>query len=799
VRLNTFRSQILLFTAGLTALASLSILVLVLYSAGETIRSKVNDDLGAAVEVFKNTIAMRQQQLLTSSEILVSDFGFKQALASQDQATVASMLENHGSRIRSDLMFLVDVSGRVTASTDSDVREGEQFTYAPALEQALKGQVSADFFVLGNHIYQLLLIPVQAPRVIAIAGVGFRMDERLAQQLARSSGIDVTFVEQQGLGMRSPRGMSNLVYSSSLPGDEQILQAMESPGYARTLNGWDNDSMQRFASQWLTISRHGTVPVSVVLSADLQPSFDGYIQLRNRILQLALVIILLAVAGSILMARRLTVPLKRLVRDARAIARGEYHRIDPPGGANYEIQTLVSAFHTMNNDLAEREQEIRYQALHDSLTGLLNRVSMLGELEQRVVAGEPFMLADVNIRGFKNINDSLGPDIGDGCLTRVAQRLAKLTQKGALARVAGDEFVLLMPCPDTATSWWAEAHGWKILHTMSTPMTVNGVSVSIEVRVGLVLFPSQADTAAQLIRRTNIALEHARSHKLPLFLYEEGMDQQHLQKLHILKSLKQALSLNDGQLQMYYQPKKNLSTGKVDKAEALIRWFHPQDGFIPPDVFIELAEQTGLIGQLTDWVILQVLEHVAVWRRDNIDLQVSINISAQDLSRDGLVTFIEQKLQRLQLRPADICLEITERDMMQDEEKSLQQLQIFRDRGFSISMDDYGIGYSALSKLARMPVDEIKIDKCFILNLAETHEDQIIVRSTLTMARELGLSVTAEGVENQASEEWLVASGCHYIQGYFLCRPMAFDKVSPWLADFQQCSAAGGQQQEIQS
>ena len=188
-----------------------------------------------------------------------------------------------------------------------------------------------------------------------------------------------------------------------------------------------------------------------------------------------------------------------------------------------------------------------------------------------------------------------------------------------------------------------------------------------------------------------------------------------------------------------------------------------------------------------------------MWRRDNIDLQVSINISAQDLSRDGLVTFIEQKLQRLQLRPADICLEITERDMMQDEEKSLQQLQIFRDRGFSISMDDYGIGYSALSKLARMPVDEIKIDKCFILNLAETHEDQIIVRSTLTMARELGLSVTAEGVENQASEEWLVASGCHYIQGYFLCRPMAFDKVSPWLADFQQCSAAGGQQQEIQS
>ena len=799
MRLNTFRSQILLLTAGLTALTSLSILTLVLYSAGETIRSKVNNDLSAAVEVFKNTVAMRQQQLLTSAEILVSDFGFKQALASQDKATVASMLENHGSRIRSDLMFLVDVSGQVTASTDSDVREGEQFSYAPALVQSLKGEVSADFFVLGNHIYQLLLIPVQAPRVIAIAGVGFRMDESLAQQLARSSGIEVTFVEQQSLGMRSPRGVSNLVYSSSLSGDEQILQAMSSPGYAQALGYWGNDAAQRFASQWLTISRHDTVPVSVVLSADLRSSSEGYVRLRNRILQLALIIVLLAVAGSTLMARRLTVPLKRLVRDARAIARGEYHSIDPPRRANNEIQTLVSAFRTMNNDLAGREQKIRYQALHDSLTGLLNRVSMLSELEQRVETGESFMLADVNIRGFKNINDSLGPDVGDGCLTRVAQRLAALSQQGALARVAGDEFVLLIPCPDTATNLWAEAHGWKILHSMATPVNVNGISVNIDVRVGLVLFPAQASTAAQLIRRTNIALEHARSHKLSLFLYEDGMDQQHLQKLHILKSLKQALNDNDGQLQMYYQPQKNLLTGNVDKAEALIRWFHPQDGFIPPDVFIELAEQTGLICQLTDWVIAQVLEHVAVWRRNNIDLQVSINISAQDICRDGLTTLIEHKLQDLQLRPADICLEITERDMMLDEEKSLQQLQLLREHGFSISMDDYGIGYSALSKLARMPVDEIKIDKCFILNLAETHDDQIIVRSTLNMARELGLRVTAEGVENQASETWLQAAGCNYIQGYFLCRPMAFESIAGWLADFRQHSDTAERQQEIQS
>jgi len=799
MRLNTFRSQILLLTAGLTALTSLSILTLVLYSAGETIRSKVNNDLSAAVEVFENTVAMRQQQLLTSAEILVSDFGFKQALASQDKATVASMLENHGSRIRSDLMFLVDVSGQVTASTDSDVREGEQFSYAPALAQSLKGEVSADFFVLGNHIYQLLLIPVQAPRVIAIAGVGFRMDEPLAQQLARSSGIEVTFVEQQSLGMRSPRGVSNLVYSSSLSGDEQILQAMSSPGYAQALGYWGNDAAQRFASQWLTISRHDTVPVSVVLSADLRSSSEGYVRLRNRILQLALIIVLLAVAGSTLMARRLTVPLKRLVRDARAIARGEYHSIDPPRRANNEIQTLVSAFRTMNNDLAGREQKIRYQALHDSLTGLLNRVSMLSELEQRVETGESFMLADVNIRGFKNINDSLGPDVGDGCLTRVAQRLAALSQQGALARVAGDEFVLLIPCPDTATNLWAEAHGWKILHSMATPVNVNGISVNIDVRVGLVLFPAQASTAAQLIRRTNIALEHARSHKLSLFLYEDGMDQQHLQKLHILKSLKQALNDNDGQLQMYYQPQKNLLTGNVDKAEALIRWFHPQDGFIPPDVFIELAEQTGLICQLTDWVIAQVLEHVAVWRRNNIDLQVSINISAQDICRDGLTTLIEHKLQDLQLRPADICLEITERDMMLDEEKSLQQLQLLREHGFSISMDDYGIGYSALSKLARMPVDEIKIDKCFILNLAETHDDQIIVRSTLNMARELGLRVTAEGVENQASETWLKAAGCNYIQGYFLCRPMAFESIAGWLADFRQHSDTADRQQEIQS
>ena len=280
-------------------------------------------------------------------------------------------------------------------------------------------------------------------------------------------------------------------------------------------------------------------------------------------------------------------------------------------------------------------------------------------------------------------------------------------------------------------------------------------------------------------------MEHAITTNTSLYFYQEGQDKVHLKKIKILKHLKETLQNDDGQLQMYYQPKLNLRTGKIEKAEALIRWFHPDEGFIPPDMFIELAEQTGLIGLVTNWVISRVLDDMVKMKANGVTLQVSINLSAQDLSNEGLRNLIEHKLTDNRLNASEVCLEVTERDMMTDVGKSLELLNYYRDRGFQLSVDDYGVGYSALAKLAELPVHELKIDKCFILKLASQKDDQIIVRSTVSMAHELGLSVVAEGVEDLESQQWLADVGCDFIQGYYLARPMSLDAVIDWVDEYR--------------
>lgn len=784
---NSLRSQILAFAAGLTSLTLSAILLVVLVNTGNATKLSVNEDIDMAVEAFQGTIDARRDQLLGAAQILVSDFGFKQAVASNDSGTVGSMLENHGARINSDLMFLSDLDGRIIASTNSDILEGSKFAYKAPFMDALQGEMRADFYVLGEHIYQLLLIPVKAPRVVAIAGVGFEMNEDLARVLGNGSGVDVTFIEKTDTESNSNQSWA---YATTLPSLEAVGAALRAPESVQSLIRLPFETSQRYASRMLDISSNQESAVQVVLTEDLTHFYEEYEELTSRILQIAVVIVILAILGSTLIANGLTEPLKALVIAAQSIAKGDYQLVAPPKRGSYEIQTLISAFRTMNVDLAEREKKIVYQATHDSLTGLLNRDSMLASIERFVEKNKPFVLMGINLRGFKSINDSLGIEVGDTCLVNIAQRIKATALDGVSARLSADEFCLILAAREDQTENDTRLMCMQILNALSAPMQINGISLSIDARAGAIAYPEQADTAKLLVRRGNIANEHAIAINERLYVYQEGQDKVHLRKLKILRSLKEALQKDDGQLQMHYQPKMNLRTGEVEKSEALIRWFHPDDGFIPPDLFIELAEQTGLIGLVTAWVISRVLDDQARLKRDGIAMQVSINISAQDLSDDGLKFLIEQKLQQNNLEAHDVCLEITERDMMTDVDKSLALLNYFRERGFQISMDDYGIGYSALSKLAQMPLNELKIDKCFILKLATQKDDQIIVRNTITMAHELGLSVIAEGVEDLESKDWLREAGCDYIQGYYLARPMACDALVTWLDEFKTAEKA---------
>jgi diguanylate cyclase (GGDEF)-like protein len=778
--LASLRSQILAFTSALVILSIGAVLLVVLVSSGAAIRQSVNADMTDAVRIFTNAMKSSQDQLTNTASVLVSDFGFKQAVASQDINTVRSMLENHSKRLDADLLFIMDLNGTVTNVSGGQVVPGTRFGYSGIVSSVTSDKLHVGFFVLNEQIYQMALVPVKTPRISAIAGIATHIDAEKIRNMIPDSRVHITFTSGD-LGVSDDR-----IMVSTLTSLTDVIAAIRAPENLETIVRYPFERAQKYSSREIHFSSEETSKIKVILSDDLSGFHEKYESIRNKISFIAFVILLITIAGSFSISRRLTRPLSILTEKARNIARGRYSDMTHVPITSSDVDNLVTAFERMKRDLIEREERILYQASHDTLTSLLNRDAMIDAVINEVDLNKRLILMGINLVGFKTINDTLGMEIGDQCLVTVAQRLQKLAYLGISARNSADEFSVLLHIPDGVTTKDEKLLiCQRLLKDLAAPMQLSGVSLSVEYRAGIIVYPDQASTPQEFLHRGKISLEHAITTSSPLYYYQEGQDQVHLRKIRILQHLKETIQNDDDQLQMYYQPKKNLRTGEVEKAEALIRWFHPDEGFIPPDTFIALAEQTGLIGLVTAWVVSRVLDDQAKMKDQGVHLQLSINLSAQDLSSDSLRVLIDQKLTQNNLSARDICLEVTERDMMTDVDKSLQLLNYYREQGFQLSIDDYGVGYSALSKLAMMPVHELKIDKCFILKLAHQRDDQIIVRSTINMAHELGLSVIAEGVEDNESQTFLSDLGCDYIQGYYLAKPMSFDSLILWVNEFE--------------
>lgn len=772
------RAQLLIFVMTLVIASSGIVLLLVLANNGSSIRETINEQIQNGIENFHSTLHVRNQQLTSNASLLVSDFGFKRAVATDDADTIDSMLRNHGNRIKADVMVIIDLEGQIITSTNLTFGRGDAFGHQGVTSKVSQGEMFSDFLINDDAIYHMALVPVRTPRISAIAGIGFRVEPEGLREWLSEPNLHLTYTN--GL----PGQVDPWVVATSLPDLSSVVEAIRAPSELTHIVRLPFQRIQSFINREITMPS-GSSNVRVFMSQNLQPYFVPYDVIRNQILFVASLVLMAGVVGSLVLGRRLTTPLQILTTKTREVARGQYGDMPEIPTTSSDVAALTTAFRRMKHDLSERESRMQYQASHDSLTGLLNRDSMKGAINDVVMNDRPFLLLGLNLVGFKTINDTLGTEIGDECLISFAQRIRGVAMDGIACRSSVDEFSLLLPIThDQIATAQKILMCQRVLDDVTAPMQIKDMSLTIDYCAGFVIYPEQADSAEQLLRRGKVALEHAITNSIRLYYFREGQDKIQLKKVKILRHLKEALQNDDDQLQMFYQPKYNVHTGQVDKAEALIRWFHPDEGFIPPDMFIELAEQTGLIGLVTAWVIARVFDDQAELKRSGISLQLSINLSAQDLSDDNLRILIDRKLMENNLNAADICLEVTERDMMTDVDKSLDLLNYYRSRGFRLSIDDYGVGYSALSKLASMPVHELKIDKSFIIRLASRTDDQIIVRSTISMAHELGLSIIAEGVEDKESLNFLTELGCDYIQGYFIAKPMARDGLGQWLNEF---------------
>ncbi len=439
----------------------------------------------------------------------------------------------------------------------------------------------------------------------------------------------------------------------------------------------------------------------------------------------------------------------------------------------------------MVTDITERkraEEELRHQALHDALTELPNRTLLGDRIEQGILLARrdrrPLALLLLDLDRFKEVNDTFGHPHGDAVLHQVARRLRDhVRATDTVARLGGDEFALLLPGYAAAD---ASAAALIVRECLEPPVTVEGHTMYLSASVGIAVYPDHGHDAPTLLRRADVAMYVAKHRGLGVAVYEPGEDRFSRERIALMAALREAIE--DDRLVLHYQPIMDVSSRTVSRVEALARWPHPERGLIQPDAFIALAEESGLMGALTRSVLRLALRQCREWRCTGRHLKIGVNLSMSNLAEPDLMETVLELLRAHDVPPDCLRVELTESAVMSEHAHGLRVLRALAAAGVHISVDDFGTGYSSLAYLTRLPVDELKIDKSFVLHLADGEAGAVIVRSIVAMAHALGLRVVAEGVETQDALELLGRLSCDAVQGYYLSRPLPAQELERWLA-----------------
>ena len=452
------------------------------------------------------------------------------------------------------------------------------------------------------------------------------------------------------------------------------------------------------------------------------------------------------------------------------------------GRVDVQLLEALAAQAGATLESARLVQRLRHEAAHDTLTGLGNWTWLRERIDASIARGGAVALVLMDLDRFKDVNDTLGHHNGDVLLVQLARRLsAYCGDRAAVGRLGGDEFAVVLSSGSAADT--AARVARELIEVVAEPVVLEGVQIEMAASVGIAVHPEHGVDAAALLQRADVAMYTAKATHTGVAVYQPSEDHVSARRLVLASELRRAI--DTGGLVVAYQPKASLEDGAIVGAEALLRWQHPDFGFVTPDEFIPLAERTGLIVPLTTYVLDRALRQCAQWLTDGIDVGVAVNISVRNLLDTDLPDEIGALLIRHGVQPRRLTLEITESSVMADPARAVDVLERLHRIGIRLSVDDFGTGYSSLTYLKRLPVDEVKIDKSFVLTMATDAGDAAIVRSIIDLGGSLGLSVVAEGVEDTAAWERLAELGCDLIQGYALCRPGAGADVTRWLRTWE--------------
>lgn len=743
--INSFRTRLIVILLLLVAGAITVSLTAIGIAVKQQVQRSIQQELSVSDRVFRELLDNRSALLKQAAEVLTDDFGFKRAVATGDRDTIVSALVNHGERIDTELMVLRAPDGREIAATHS---------LSAATIENTQNDSRQQLALIEGQLFQLITVPVNAPQLIARATLGFAVDSALAQQLQSLANADIS------LWLESTQG----ILASSLS-EEQQQQLQQNLATSTAVEHWLQQ--QSLVGQEALLVTADNETVHVLLSASLAEAMAEFERLQLQMVVIALLALLLATLVALVTARSVSRPLDKLTSAAKQLQRGDYSklRLEQRGD---EFGELATTFDSMRDAISQREQRISFQATHDQLTALPNRRYFAKQLQAKLQAGESGSLLLLNIHQFRRLNDTLGQQVGDQVLRQIANRLGSVNGVSLLARVGGDEFALVLKQPIESEQ---DAFVEDLLEQLQAPVKVGESDYPVSFHCGVVRFPQQGDEFDTLLRRVQVSAQQAKHEQTFLYCYSSGLDEQHLRQLHILEQLQQAVARDE--LTLLLQPKIDCRSGRTIGAELLLRWHNQQLGFVGPDEFIPLAEQSGLIKRLTRWVCERAVELLEQLPVDSEHFSLSVNLSAVDLLSDEILALIaDLEVQRPQLN-RNLVLEVTESAIVSDPDNAIARLNWLRNKGYGVSIDDYGTGYSSLAQMRQLPVTELKIDRAFVQPLADSAVDQSIVRSTIQLAHELGLYVVAEGVEDEPSWRWLQQQGCDELQGFYFSKPIS--------------------------
>ena len=728
-------------------------------------RESVRSEMIAAGRVYDRIWAMKARSLRESADLLSHDFGFRAAVASGDQATIVSALDNIRKRAGVADALVVDLEGEVTG------HPGALAQAVASIPFALPADRRETVISVGRDVYRLIISPVMAPVRIGWVIFAVRLDAQEMRSLEQLSAVPLNATVLRRLANGRWQATDN-----TLPVTPVIDELVARSNDLKTLRTISLPDGEAYALSKRLAGINDQAVAAIVIRYPMKAAFAPYRPLKTGLALAGVISLVLVLFASRRLAAGIARPIAALGRAARKLEEGDRTEVLVVG--NDEIARLAESFNRMSAGIVEREHRISHLAFHDALTGLPNRFFFRQQLEQALTsAGTAPQVAVLclDLDGFKGVNDTLGHPVGDALLNIVGTMLVDQCDGAFVSRLGGDEFAIILHGRFDADRPRALAQ--RIIDRMRDPFAADGHQIATATSIGIALGPVDGADADQLLKNADLALYRAKQDGRGIArFFEPGLDAAARQRRQMELDLRDAI--HDGQFTLNYQPIFDLKADRIGGFEALLRWKHPERGFISPVDFIPVAEDTGLIIAIGEWVMHEACRQAINWPEH---IRVAVNVSPLQFRNQGLQAIIMQALGRSGLAPNRLEVEITESVFLDGEGPTIALLHRLREMGIRIALDDFGTGYSSLSYLRSFPFDKIKIDRSFVTSVAQDPGAAAIVQAIVDLANALHMDTTAEGVEENCQLDQLKLQGCSSIQGYLFSRPISGERVDELL------------------